>query len=133
MRRLTIVASVMVLAASIAPLALGQQGNGKSKGNNPGRDSFGLTLVMQNDVNGNGVPNWGDSVTFNVSTTESWNQVNLTCSQDGVVVYGAVWPNTPTVTLSSTMWHAGAADCTAVVIAFDSKKVLASLSFTAGD
>jgi len=47
------------------------------------------------DINGDGLPNRGDSVTFDVSTTETWNQVNVTCYQNGVGVFGAVLPWTP--------------------------------------
>ena len=45
---------------------------------------------MVTDVNGNGSPNWGDTVTFDVSTTATTEPyVDLVCSQNGVVVYGA--------------------------------------------
>jgi hypothetical protein len=118
MRRLAILTVVAALVGSIAPSAMGQ---GKGKGKNAPTAPV-LAVVLTNDVNGDGLPNWGDSVTFNVTTTQNWNQVTLTCSQNGVGVYGAVWPFTPDVTLSSTAWQGGAADCTAVLISYDGKK-----------
>ena len=98
---------------------------------------------MYTDINGNGLPNRGDTVTFDVSTTATTEpHVNLTCSQNGVIVYGAttgyypsyLWPWTQFMTLSSAAWQSGAADCTAVLYYFSGRKtpVLASISFTAG-
>ncbi len=128
MRRLIILASVAVLAATSVNYA---QGKGKHNGATP---TSTLLLVNVTDPSRNGSANHGDQVTFDVSTTQTWNQVSLICSQNGVVVYGAVWPNTSILTLSSTAWQGGAADCSAVLIAFNGKSdsVLASLSFTAG-
>jgi hypothetical protein len=73
------------------------------------------------DSNGNGTPNWGDSVTFNVSTTATATPfVNLVCSQNGVEVssgWKGFWDGSIDVNwnfgLSSPMWHSGAADCVA--------------------
>ena len=102
-----------------------------------------LALVMYTDLNANGHPNWGDSVTFNVSTTATTEpHVDLTCSQNGVVVYGATtgyfasypWPWTQIMTLSSLSWQGGAAECTAELYYFSGKRmpVIASINFTAG-
>ena len=150
MRRLIILVSqVLLLASSVncanspgdnVPLspsafvedttvsAMSRTGKGKK---DPTTSS--LTLVMVSDINGDGLPNWGDSVTFDVSTTDTWNQVNVTCYQNGVGVFGAVLPWTPVVTLSSTIWRSGAADCTAELIAFAGRKydTLALLNFAA--
>jgi len=123
---------VALLAASVASSALAQ-GQGKGKGRIIAQDAYGLAFNLEYDANGNKAPNWGDAITFTVSLTEPWNQVNVTCSQQGVLVYGAVYPLSPVLSLSSANWSSGAADCTAVVMAFDSKKVLASLSFTVAE
>jgi len=150
MRRLIVLVSPVLLAASsvnctnspgdsvpLSPSAFvedatvsSMSGAGKGK-KNPTTSS--LTLVMVSDINGDGLPNWSDSVTFDVSTTETWNQVNVTCYQNDVGVFGAVLPWTPVVTLSSTTWESGAADCTAELIAFAGRKydTLALLNFTA--
>src|SRR5260221_1945162 len=107
MNKLVIVASVLVLAAGSAncshegssdrssssilgPSAVGNSdalaakgGGGKPGGGTGG--TGGLTLVMLTDANGNGLPNWGDTVTFNVSTTATTQpNVDLKCSQNGV-------------------------------------------------
>jgi len=70
-------------------VAAASHGGGKGKsGSESGISS--LALVMSTDLNANGLPNWGDSVTFNVSTTTTTEpHVDLTCSENGVVVYGA--------------------------------------------
>ena len=98
---------------------------------------------MVTDNNGNGLPDWGDTVTFNVSTTATATpNVSLTCSQNGTVVYGAVsgffasypWPWTQNMTLSSPSWTGGAASCVAKLYYSTGTKTvyLASSSFTAG-
>jgi len=114
------------------------KGGGRNGG---GNDRF--VLMMSTDVNGNGLPDWGDTVTFDVSMTESTEpHVDLTCSQNGVVVYGATtgyfatypWPWTQLMTLSSSAWQGGAADCTAELYYFSGRRisVVGSIDFTAG-
>jgi hypothetical protein len=164
MKKLAILASVVVLAVAsancsnsheqggagsvFAPSDLGGGatdarggGGGKKGGGTTTGGSGSLTLVMVTDNNGNGQPNWGDTVTFNVSTTATTEPtVNLNCSQNGVGVYGATagfyagypWPWTVNMTLSSTAWSSGAADCTATLTALGSSTALATLNFTAG-
>jgi hypothetical protein len=165
MHRLVVLAAVAVLAAGIpgcardaagsrdssstilGPTALGAPTvtatGGKGGGTKPsGGGSSSLTLVMVTDTNSNGLPNWGDSVTFKVSTTATTEpHVDLTCSQSGTVVFGATtgfypsypWPWTQIMTLSSPSWQSGAANCTAVLYYFSGRKnvILASTSFTA--
>jgi hypothetical protein len=97
---------------------------------------------MVSDANGNGLPNWGDTIRFDVSTTATTEpHVNLKCSQGGAVVYGAStgyyasypWPWTQNMTLSSQMWTSGAAACTATLQAYSGTSVttLGTLSFQA--
>jgi hypothetical protein len=133
--------SMSVLAPSPlearAPGSGGGNGNGKGgNGNNQSGASTASSLqyAMVNDRNGDGLPNWGDSITFIVSTTAtSEPNVELLCSQDGVAVYGAVWPLTLNPTLSSAAWQGGAAECTAKLYPLgDRKSILATISFTAG-
>jgi hypothetical protein len=132
----------------VACLALGAtggssfagKGGGKSRGGNSGNSS--LSVAMVHDVNGDGGPNWGDTITFDVSTTDTTQpNVSLSCKQEGVVVYGAVagfyegypWPWTQEMALASTAWSGGAADCTAVLQKYSGTKVidLATITFTA--
>jgi hypothetical protein len=114
----------------------GGHGNGKGNANIASNgSSIAVALVADND--GDGVVSWGDSVSFDVSTTETWNQVSLVCSQNGSVVLGAV--RIPTawypITLSSQSWQSGAADCVATLDQFNGTKVntIASTSFAAGE
>ena len=171
MRWLVILASVVVMAASsvncsrdransasdifsspniLAPSTMhapathvATEGEGVRKKPGGANSSSSLTFVMHADTNGNGLPDWGDTVTFNVSTTETTEpHVDLTCSQNGVIVYWAttgyfesyLWPWTQFMTLSSTAWQGGAAECTAELYYFGGRRmpVLASISFTAG-
>jgi hypothetical protein len=117
-------------------------GGGKPKPGGGTGGSGSLTLVMVNDVNRDGQPNWGDTVTFNISTSATTEpNVSLTCSQNGKVVYGATggfydgypWPWTKNMTLSSSSWTGGAASCVAKLYYFSgtSQIDLGSTSFTA--
>jgi hypothetical protein len=110
--------TALVLTLVVVPSALAAKGGG---GGQTGTSSS-LSLVMVSDSNANGLPNWGDQVTFNVSTTATTTPyVSLKCYQSGSLVYSAVagffpdypWPWTKDMTLSSTAWAGGAADCTA--------------------
>lgn len=135
------VLSVLVLVA--VPAALAGKGGGGAGGNGkPSRGGSGsLSLVMLNDT-GTAGTSWGDTVTFNIqqsATTEP--HVDLTCSQNGTVVYGATagfyasypWPWTVDMTLSSQMWTGGGASCVARLYYFSgsSTTTLATASFTA--
>jgi len=109
-------------------------GGGKGKGGG-GASSSSLTLVMVGDANADGVPNWGDTITFDVSTTATSNPyVEVTCSQNGAIVYSAwagfydsyPWPGQRLMPLSSPSWTGGAADCRATL-----NTSLATLAFQA--
>jgi hypothetical protein len=116
---------------------------GGGGGSTSGGTGSSLTLVMVQDLNGNGLPNWGDTVTFNISTTSTAAlYVALTCNQNGSLVYSTVagfyptypWPWTQHMTLSSQWWTGGAADCSAQLYYSTGKQTitLAWLYFTAG-
>ena len=81
-----------------------------------------ITYAMVTDQNGDGLPNWADTITFKVSTTATTQpHVRLTCTQNGAVVYSNEtgyypsypWPWTQNMQLTSDMWKSGAADCKA--------------------
>ena len=157
--KFAMLASVVVLAAGstncgrsgdsessssiLGPSEAARGGNGR--GNKPGGGSSGgsLALVPVNDATGNGAPTWGDTVTFNVSTSATAEPtVSLSCSQNGRVVYGASagfyasypWPWARDMELWSGAWTSGAASCTATLFPNgDRGTVLASLTFTAGE
>ncbi len=109
----------------------GHHGTGGTTG---GGGTISLAQLVK-DVNGDGLPNWGDTVTFNVSTTatdQPW--VNLKCSQNGVVVaqgWNGYFVGSLTgrdFGLYSGYWSGGAADCTAY-LTNPQWTVLASTSF----
>lgn len=161
MHRFVTLAAVVVLAASGANCAGGDRdnpssiagpsgvgasdargGGGKGKPGGGGDGSSSLTLVMVTDNNVNGLPNWGDSVRFDLSTSATTEpHVSLTCSQNGQVVYSATtgyyssypWPWTQVMTLSSRSWQGGAATCAARLYYISGTKTvdLTSISFTA--
>jgi hypothetical protein len=137
--RIAFVAVFLALALALVPAALA--GHGKPGGSGTS-GSNSISLLMVNDANGNGLPNWGDIVTFTVSTTATnAPYVSVACSQNGTSVYGQsagffagyLWPSQQYFTLSSSYWTSGAASCTARLYYSNGTKLatLATLSFTA--
>jgi hypothetical protein len=99
-----------------------------------------FSLVLVTDQNGDGQPNWGDSVTFDVSSTAAYPEVTLTCYRSGdwvtnqTVGFYDGWPWSQVFPLSSWRWTGGAADCDAVLF-YQTKKgnqTLATMSFHVG-
>jgi hypothetical protein len=139
-------AVVLGVSLALAPAAFagktgGSHGGGGGGHGGSGGGSGSLTLQMYNDMNGNGAPNWGDTITFTVSTTATTEpHVGVTCTQGGTVVYSAStgyyasypWPWTQNMTLSSQMWTGGSASCTATLQAYSGTSVstLGTLNFT---
>ena len=165
MHRLIILASVVMLAASsvncanspersngnvLAPSASDGAGivDGGHGGGNPGKGADSgdsLTLVMVTDKNGDGLPNFGDTVTFAVHTTATaYPWVTVKCIQNGTLVgQGTVGIFATSVgrnfTLGPTsLWRSGTASCSATLENWDSYSrngkitVLASTSFPVG-
>jgi len=130
---LMVVAVLLLAFSGVATAAKGGAGGGGKTGGGSTSGSSSLTLAMVTDSNGNGLPNWGDQVTFNVSTTATTTpHVSVQCSQSGVLVYttqtgyyaGYPWPWTQTMTLESGAWTGGAADCTASLYYFSGSKTV---------
>jgi len=107
-------------------------------GHKPRPSAGSLTLVLVNSTDG--VPHWGQQVTFSVSTTATTEpHVSLKCYQGGVLVYTTQtgyyasypWPWTQVMTLDSGAWTNGGADCTATLYYFSGTNVitLGTLSF----
>jgi len=114
-----LIVALVVGTALAAPGGKGGNGGGKGK---PGTGSTGsLTLIMVADANGNGAPNWGDTITFQVTSTSQYPYVDVACYQGGTLVYSAYagfypsypWPGAQQMPLYSPSWTGGAADCTA--------------------
>ena len=123
-KRISTLALIFTLAflclAGTQALAAGHGGGGGGK--KPSPTTSTLTLVPLDSTDG--AAHWGQRVTFNVATTATTQpHVNVTCSQASGVVYGTTtgyyasypWPWTQVMTLSSTDWSSGAADCVAVL------------------
>jgi hypothetical protein len=100
-----------------------------NSGGKGGKYTGTLTLQMVADQNGDGLPNWNDTITFNETTnyTDSGGAgpwINASCHQNGVLVwsytfgYGTAypWPDSRNVSLSTGAWTSGAADCTAQLV-----------------
>jgi len=128
-------------SALVGTMAKG--GGGKPGGGGTTGGSATFTMSIPTDLNHDGAPNWGDTVTFAVATTATTEpHVDLKCSQGGVVVYGATtgfyasypWPWTQFMTLSSTAWAGGSASCTATLYYFSGSgtTTLSTINFTAG-
>jgi hypothetical protein len=128
-----LVGVALVISLAVVPGAL-------AKGKPPPSGGGGSTItgpVLVTDRNGDALPNWNDTVKFNVSTTVSQPYVDLKCFQNGVLVAegsrgyfnGAL--DTPNFTLASPQWTSGAADCTAYLAVSGRRGMqdLASTSF----
>jgi hypothetical protein len=136
--RIALSAAFLALAFVLVPVALAGKG-GPGKGGSGGGTTSGGTSsitgpVMVVDLSGNGLPNWGDTVTFNISTTATVQPyVNLVCagynSWKGVFA-GSLDTNWNFV-LSSGGWTSGANDCTATLGMYTKRgfQKLASTSF----
>ena len=130
---------VLMLSLALVPAAFAGKGPGAGKGGSGGGGS--LSVVMVTDNNGNGLPNWGDTITFNVSTSASMPSVQLACYQNGALVYtatrgfypGYMWSDNDV--LEGMYWTAGAADCTATLYNTNrngSNTTLATLNVSVG-
>ena len=130
--RAAVLGVVTVLCLALAPAALAAKAQaGKPPKGGGGAASIGLVLLNSTD----GSAHWGQTVTFNVSTTatdQPW--VNLKCYQGRTLVaqgwngYFDASLTGRNFGLSSPMWTGGAADCTAYVTN-PSWVVLGSTSF----
>jgi hypothetical protein len=134
------VSKAALIALLIVSLAVGTALAGKGGAKGGGKPSGGgnstIALVMVADENGNGTPNWHDTITFEIATTATASPyLSVTCFQNGTLVYGAdagfyadyPWPGARNMPLYSPAWTGGAADCTAVL-----NRKLATLRFHVG-
>ena len=136
---------VLVLSLALVPTAFAGKGGGGKPGGGGGTTGSGSISgpVLVTDLNGNGLANFGDTVTFNESTTAtSQPYVNVLCYQNGVQVMNS-WNGffdqalnpTRNFGLYSPSWQSGAASCTAWLDMYTSHggtAKLASVSFQVG-
>jgi hypothetical protein len=132
------VLAVVVLVCSLALVPAAFAGKGKPSA---GGSSSISAPVLVADANGDGVADWGDTVTFNISTTATAQPyVHLVCSGNGVAydswkgVFAGSLDTNWNFVLSSGGWTGGPANCTASLGMYTKQgfKQLASSSFQAG-
>lgn len=106
----------------------GNKGGGGATGGSGGGGTTttytgSLSLVMLVDLNSNGAPNHGDTITFNVTSTATQPRVRVDCYQGSTLVYSKSvgyfdaypWPQQFTLTSSNGWPNGGAATCTATL------------------
>lgn len=127
--RLVIWMSVLVAVVSL--LGFSTSGFVPVASKHPPSSSSSLKLVLLNSTDG--LPHYGQSVTFQVSTTATTQpNVSLQCFQGGTLVYSAEsgfypsypWPGTQIFPLASSSWTGGAASCTAALYYFAGRKTV---------
>jgi hypothetical protein len=133
-----IIAVLMAITMLPAFAAKGSGGASGTKGKGHTGTTGGGTISLAplvNDSNGDGLPNWGDTVTFDISQTatdQPW--VKLECKQGGKMVaqgWGGYFDGSlggRDFELDSPTWTGGAADCLAY-LQTPQGSVLASTSF----
>ena len=135
--RLGLTAVLVLLALALVPTALANKSGKPAPGCGGGSGSSLRLVALAPD----GVTNWGDQVTFEVSTSATTQpMVRLDCYQGGVKVSwasagfydGYPWAWARNFTLKSTYWTGGAAACTATLYLNDGRRYrdLASTSFS---
>ena len=103
------VAALLVLV--LVPTGLAAKGGNGRSATDPS-----LSLVTLDSTDG--MPHWGQQVTFNVNTNATWPYVEVDCAQGGSWVYAQIleYPfGGQTFTLKSYWWTGGAADCSATL------------------
>jgi hypothetical protein len=143
---LSAIAVGLLAAAIVSGPALAARGGGGGPkgggGTNVGGGTIALATPLVVDNNGNGLPDYTDVVTFNISTAATTTPyVNLVCTQNGVLVasgWRGYWDGSLDTSwnfgLESGAWPGGAADCTAY-LKMQTKSgwsILASTSFPVG-
>lgn len=129
--RKTVTSLLAVAAGTAAAVAIvaPQAASANHGGQHPTGAASSLKLVILTGADQ--VPNWGEQITFDVSTTATaYPHVDVTCTQNAVTVYGATtgyyssypWPWTQDMTLRSQSWASGAADCTATLYYLNGKR-----------
>jgi hypothetical protein len=119
--------TVVFILALLLPALL--QAGGKGSGGTRGKTSCtncSISLVLIDDLNGDGLSNVGDTITFdaiqNVVTDLSSTSnpfISVSCYQGSNWVYvssyglGDTYPWAQYTILASNAWQAGPADCTA--------------------
>jgi hypothetical protein len=129
--------ATLMLSLALVPSALAGKGSKPTSGGSSSISS----PVMVVDANGDGLPNWGDTVTFKVSTTATAQPyVHLVCSGNGIAYdswrgyFAGSLDSNWNFVLSSGGWTGGSASCTAWLGMYTKQgfKQLASTNFQVG-
>ena len=132
---------LFVLAfAAVGAVAIWQSLAAPHNGGGGKSQTGSIALKLTTDNNGDGLPNWGDTITYDVSTTATTApSVSTSCVQNGVVVLhgdtsfydGNPFAYTNYLALKSGIWTSGAADCTATMYYNSGKRqvILNTLTF----
>ena len=123
--------AALVVALVLAPAALA--GKGRGGGNTGPTGSFSLVLLNSTD----GLPHYGQDVTFNVTSNAYHPMVTLTCYQAGVSVknqsvgFYPGWPWSQVFPLSSyrAWWSRGFGNAKLYYQTKRGDKILATMSF----
>ena len=108
-----------ISASAQRPSKGGGGGGGKGGGKGGSTATGTLSLRMVSDGNGNGLPDWNDTITFDVASTAASPFVSVDCYQGGSWVYSAsvgffdAYPWAQEFTLAASSWSGGGASCTA--------------------
>jgi hypothetical protein len=122
--QLALFAVVFGLVGAYAILQTFAAPGGNGGGGKPIKGDSSLSVVMIDDKNADGLPNYKDTIRFNVTTTATTEpHVELLCKQNGTdVLIGQTgyydsyaWPFTQNFVLTTQAWLGGAADCTATL------------------
>jgi len=127
-------AAIALAAVVLVPVGLAGNAGAKKSGSS-------LSLVVldsSGSPSASTAPQWGDQVTFMVSTNASYPNLQLACYQSGAIVFNQTigafpsYAGSQDFTLESPLWTGGAADCIAVLYTTNkngSNTTLATLSF----
>jgi len=113
------VLTVGALALAASPALAGKGGGKKPGGGGTTGGSSSLSLVLVNSADT--VANYGETVTFTVTTTNTRPYVSVNCYQGGAWVYAASagffadYPWSKDFILAASSWPGGAANCTATL------------------
>ncbi len=104
----------LLVVGLIAGTALAARGGGSAKPSAGGGGTISLVVL-----DADGIANHGNTVTFNISTTNTRPFVSLNCYQGSAWVYAASagyfddYPWSQDFILAASSWPSGAANCTA--------------------
>jgi hypothetical protein len=133
--RIAILAALAVAAFALVPAALADKGG--AKGGSPASTLNLVVLGASAAGSAQTVPQWGQQITFDVSTDAAYPSVEVDCYQGGAWVYQQIVGFYPmfadqTFTLKSFYWTSGAADCNATLYTTGksgARQTLATTSF----